>query len=128
MKKLVVTVTVVTLLAIGFAAYAHGPGGWGGSNMGPGYGYGPQMMGPGYSGHMRGSRGGFDRKFFDETADLRREMHNKRFEYSEAIRNPESDSETITKLENEIRDLQDQIHAKSPRRGYGRTGGYGCQW
>jgi hypothetical protein len=142
MKKVLVSVTVVTLLAIGTFAYAHGTGWWGGGHMmgsgyGMGQGYGGHTMGPGYGGHMMGSgygmgqgygghmsgkKGGYDRKFLDETADLRKELHNKKFEYFEAVRNSETDSSTITKLEKEIREIQEKIHEKAPRTAY-RGGG-----
>ena len=45
-------------------------------------------------------------KFLDETAGLRKEFHDKRFEYSEAYRNPKTTPETIVKLEREILDLR----------------------
>jgi hypothetical protein len=139
MKKVLVILAAITLLGIGAIAYAHGPGGWGG---GPGYGwsmmgpgYGGQMMGPGFGGH-RGpgygfmGRGGYtaDSKFLDETAELRKELHTKRFEYFEALRNPKTTPETIAKLEKEIREIQEKIYEKSPRTAFGRFGGYGCNW
>lgn len=129
MKKVLAIITVVTVLAIGAFAFAHGPG-YGG-NMGPGYGnhmgygYGGHMMGPGY-GHMYGNQGGVDQKFLDETADLRKELHQKRFEYMEAVRNPETNEKTMTKLEKEITDLQEKLYAKAPRTA--RGSGYGPCW
>ena len=110
MKKLIVGVTVITLLAIGVIGYAHGPNWFGG-----GYGH---MSGPGYGGHMMGWKGEYDQKFLDETKDIRKELHNKKFEYSEAIRNPETTSETVTKLEQEIQTLQEKLYAKAPRGTY----------
>jgi hypothetical protein len=110
-----------------------GPGMMGhmGGMMGYG-GYG--MMGQGMMGHMggmmgygmkgygmgRGMRGyGYNpeeyRKYLDETLDLRRKLHNKRFEYFEAYRNSETKRETIMKLEKEVRDLQWEIYEKAPR-------------
>lgn len=121
MKKVVIGLTVLALLGIGAVAFAHGPG-WGG-NMG--YGNGGYMMGPG-SGHMYGYGAmmgwfGGDQKFLDETKDLRKELHEKRFEYMEAVRNPETDEQTVTKLEKEITELQDKLYAQAPRtaRGFG---------
>jgi hypothetical protein len=67
---------------------------------------------------MYGERGGYDQKFLDETADLRKELHNKKFEYFEAVRNSETDSSTITKLEKEIREIQEKISEKAPRTAY----------
>lgn len=149
MKKVLIGLTVVTLLALGAIAYAHGPGGWGGEYMmGPGYGghmygsgnhmmgygmgsgYGMMgsgyRMGPGYGNHMYGQYGAETQKFLEETADLRKELNSKKFEYTEALRNPKTDPETITKLENQITDLQDKIFAKAPETAQGRFGGYGC--
>jgi hypothetical protein len=139
MKKLILGITVVLLLAFGAITYAHGPGGrCCGQMMGPGYGahmmgpgYGGHMMGQGYGGHMMGQGGtgyGYDQKFLDETVEQRRELHNKRFEYFEAFRNPETSSETITKLEKEIHELQETIHKKAPRSAYGKFGRHRCGW
>ncbi|UCE79185.1 MAG: hypothetical protein JSV13_00665 [Nitrospiraceae bacterium] len=125
MKKVLVGLTVVALLAFGSFAFAHGTGWWGGGHMGygsGGYGYGGHMMSPGYGGHMYGERGGYDQKFLDETADLRKELHSKKFEYFEAVRNPETGNSTITKLEKEIREIQEKIYEKSPRTAYRGSG------
>jgi hypothetical protein len=66
MKKTVIALMVVTLLAIGFGVYAHGPG-WVGEYECPGYSSG--MVGFGvYGGHMMGWRDGYDQKFLDEKA------------------------------------------------------------
>lgn len=131
MKKVLAGVTVLTLLAFGAIAYA-GPGFWGGGHMmGSGYegygmgpGYGGHMMEQAYGGHMYGRAGSHNQKFLNETAELRKELHNKRFEYFEALRNPETKVETITKLEKQIGSLQDKIFEKAPRTA-GRYG-YGC--
>ncbi len=50
MKKLVISLAIVGLLALGTGAFAYGPGGWGGfmgmsGGMMGGYGMGPGMMG-----------------------------------------------------------------------------------
>jgi hypothetical protein len=100
-----------------------GPGmmrGYGGG-MGPGMmrgyggGMGPGMMGPGYGQSEE------CQKFLDETAGLRKELYNKRYEYFEAYRNPKTSPETVVKLEKEIRELQEKMHAKGP-------GTYQCPW
>ena len=146
MKRVLAVVTVVTVLSIGALAFA-GPG-WYGGHMGPGYGnhmgygYGGQMMGPGYGnhmgygygghmmgpgyGHMYGNQGGYDQKFLDETTDLRKELHNKKFDYMEAVRDPKTDEKTVTNLEKEITDLQEKLYAKAPRTAKGF--GYGPCW
>lgn len=126
MKKLITGLTVITVLAFTIVVYAHGPGRSGEDYLCPGHGNGVHMMGPGYKGHMMGQAGGFDQKFLDESADLRRELHNKKFEYFEAKRNPETTYETVAKLEKDIHELQEKIHEKAQRRVYGKFGGYGC--
>lgn len=137
MKKLAAAIAVVSILAIGALAHAHGNGAWGNGRMG-GQGYGGQMMGQAYGGHMTGQAygghmtGNFgpgygtDRKFLDETTAVRKELHNKRFEYSEATRNPETTVDTLAKLEKEIYSLQDKVQEKGPRTANGRYGGFSC--
>lgn len=103
-------------------------GGYGGYGMGPGmmrgnrgYGMGPGIMG-GYGGYGTVPGYGQDeecQKFLDETAGLRKELYDKNFEYSEALRNPKTTAETTAKLDREIRDLQEKIYSKAPR---------GCAW
>ena len=128
MKTFIAVLAVAALFGIGAMAYAHGTGG-GGHMMGQGYG--GHMMEQGYGGHMRGWTGSgnaptqIDQKFLDETSALRKNLHDKKFEYFEAQRDPETNGETIAKLEKEIYALQDQIHEKAPRTAYRGTGGYG---
>jgi len=117
MKTFIAVLAVAALVVIGAMAYAHdtGAGGWGERYMMGGYG--GHMMGPGYSGSMA------DTKFLDETAHLRKELHEKKFEYFEASRNPETDPAALTKLEKELYDIQSKIREKAPRgsyKGYGR--------
>jgi hypothetical protein len=83
---------------------------------------GTGMMGGGMMGG--GMMGGYYQsekcqKFLDETAELRKELYNKRVEYSEAYRNPKITAETIVQLEREIYDLQKKIYTKAP---------LGCGW
>jgi peptidoglycan hydrolase CwlO-like protein len=81
-----------------------GGGMMGGGMMG-GYGMGPGMWGYGYQ------QKAFQ-KFLDETKDLRKELHNLKFEYFEAVRNPDSKAEDIDKLEKEMKELQKKIFEK----------------
>lgn len=123
MKRLFITLTIVAVLAIGAGAFAFGPGWFGGMGHGMmgGYGMGPGMMG------WSGTGYGYDQKFLDETRELRKTLNNKRFEYFEALRNPNTTPETITKLEREITDLQNKLYQKFPQtayRGFGRN----CWW
>jgi len=107
--------------------YGMGPGtmhrGWG---MGPGMmerGYGPGMMERGYGpGRTERGWGGYGyrqseecRKFLTDTTELRRQLHAKRFEYTEAYRDPKTTSAQLSKLEKEIDELQDKIIEKAPR-------------
>jgi uncharacterized coiled-coil DUF342 family protein len=71
---------------------------------------------------MYGWKGGYDQKFLDETVDLRRELHNKKFEYFEAARKADADPEAITSLKKEIRDLKEKIHEKASGGESGQSG------
>jgi hypothetical protein len=132
MKKLLVGISIVSILAFGTLAFAQDMGGWGGGHMTSsgngghmmGQGYGSHMDGSGYGGHMGGSTSqgyGADRKFLDETADLRKDLHDKKFEYAEAARNPNTTVGTLRQLEKELYELESKIYEKAPRtnRGYG---------
>ena len=129
MKKILAGIAVIAIIAAGAAAFAHGPGRWGGHMRGPGYGV--HMMGPGYGGPMKGMSGpgyGADQTFLNETADLRKELHNKKFEYFEASRDPKTTVETLSRLEKEIYDIKSRIHEKAPRTVNTGFGGYGRCW
>ena len=151
MKKILTVTAIISILVVGAVAFAHGPGGWGGGQMmgpgyggqmmGPGYGgqmmgpgYGGQMMGPGYGGQMMGRMGwggqgyGTDQKLLDETADIRKELHEKRFEYMEASRDPKTNDETLAELEKEIYGIQSKLREKAPRTAYGSFGNPGHCW
>jgi hypothetical protein len=102
--------------------------GSGGHMMAPGYGghMGGKMghdcgMDSGSGGHMMGSGGHmggmmgpgmmFDTeeeylKHLDDTADLRRAMHNKQFDVSEALRDPKTDKNTLIRLKKEMLELK----------------------
>ena len=113
MKGLAIgSILVIFIAVIVGIAYAQGPG------MGPGmmggYGYGPGPRGYGQGGQNEACQ-----KFLDETAGLRKELHNKRYEYYEALRNPKAKPEDIAKEEREIRELQEKIYAKNLQ---------GCWW
>lgn len=131
MKKTVAVVAVVALLSIAAVASAH-MWGWGG---GPGYGgHMRGGYGPGYGGYMRGWGPGTlsedDQKLFNETADIRRDLHEKKFDFREAWR--AGDKEKAEAIEKEIDALQEKLSAKlGPEfggkysRGYGRGFGPG---
>ncbi len=135
MKKIIIASILVVGLAAGFA-YAHGNGnGYGmrggnhgmmGSNsgmMGGNYG----MMG-GNTGMMGG--GQFDcpganfygqnswsnesqQKFLEETTGIRKQMNDKRFEYLEAQRAPETTNQKLADIEKEMIDMHTQLEDKA---------------
>lgn len=131
MKKTLAVVAVVAVLGLATAAFA----GWGfgpGGHMGPGagygyghmmgYGYGP-MMGYGGYGPMTGyGHGPEGEKFLKETADVRRELHQKRFEYSEALRT--GDERKAAETSKDIETLVGQLREKAPE-DYFAGGRYG---
>jgi hypothetical protein len=148
---LLVLVLVIALVAIAYAQDPSKTGdqeGWNfcpycGSYVGPrgGYGMGPGMMG-GQGGYgmgpgMMGGQGGYGmgpgmmggyvqseecQKFLDDTSKQRKELYNKRYEYSEAFRDPKTSPEEIAKLEKEIRGLQEEIYKKAQKAPQG------CWW
>jgi hypothetical protein len=102
----------------GMMGHGWGMGRHGYGMMGPGWGMGPGMMGQyGYGrgyGMMGPEHGKKYQKFLDDTRDLRKALHMKRFEYFEAMRDPETTEETMTKLREETRDLMKKIYEKAP--------------
>ena len=114
MKKIILG----TLLAVGLAsgiAYAHGN--W--SEQMRGFGGGPHGMrggggmmggyGYGCPGAAADGMGGAGLDFFEKTADLRRKLHDLRFDYMEAYRNPETTQKTLADLRREMDSLHDQM-------------------
>lgn len=83
----------------------------GGYGMGPSMMRGPGMMGPGYYGQSEACQ-----KFMNDTAEQRKELINKRFDYFEAIRNPNTTPEAAANLEKELRETQEKIYSKAPQR------------
>jgi len=110
-------------LRMGGGAYRFGRRGGMMGGYGPGYGMGPGMMGG--HGYGRGPRGygreqsAACRTFLDETAGLRKELANKRYDYAETLRKPGTTPETLAKAEREIGELEEKIYAKDPG---------GCWW
>jgi hypothetical protein len=79
---------------------------------------GPGMMGPGMMGQGMMGYKGYEqyKEYLDDTADLRKKLHDKKFEYSETLRKLRSDR--LTRLEKEIQELQNEISKKAPRSAY----------
>jgi hypothetical protein len=141
MKKiLIATVLTIGLATAGGYAYSHGNrggSGYGGHGMmmgGGGYGMmdgscgkGPGMTNdygdnddvnnhPGTTGFRRnGWTSEQNQKFLSDTVELRKEMYDKRFEYREALRNPETTRPQLSKMEKEMIDLRDKIYDKAPQ-------------
>ena len=138
MKKVVLVITMVMLgclLLFSTDARAQSGPGWGGYDddfycpscgrygdsrggygAGPGYG-GGWGTGPGMTRGWRGYRQPPNeacQKFLDETAGLRRELYMKRYDYREAVNDPKTKPETLSKIEKEILDLQQKIRDKNP--------------
>jgi len=117
MKKTLAVLTVVAVLALGTVAFGHG---WGYGGHMAGYGYGP-MMGWGYGGY----EGNTDEstEFLSKTADLRRELNAKMFDYKEARR--AGDVKKAEELAGDIAKLREKIYENAPEGKYFTRGGYG---
>ena len=87
----------------------HMMGGMMGQRGGPGGHMGCGMMGDmlGYGSEEE------QQKFLDDTTDLRREMHNKKFEISEALRNPDTKRATLLKLQKEMLEIKVKMYEKA---------------
>jgi len=66
------------------------------------------MMSPGMWGYDSNR---YD-KFLNDTVDLRRALHNRRFDYNEALRNREVKHDDLIKMEKEMLELQMKIKEK----------------
>ncbi len=77
-------------------------GGMGPGMMGGGRGYG--MMEQGYSKEYK--------EFLDKTRSLRKELNAKKFDYFEALRDPDEKAETVSAIGQEVRELQMKIFKK----------------
>jgi len=153
MRKLVgLLVGAALVAAVAVPLFAHGPG-WGrGHHM-----MGPWGSGPGYhSDYERGYRNlteeqrtqleQLDRKFYDETGDLRNEIWTNSAQLNTLLNSSNPDNEKVRALQKELSNLQAKLDEKrlnyelearkitpEPRfgRGYGRgnyghhMGGYG---
>jgi len=110
MKRLAVGLAIVSLLTVGALAYAQEHG-----SMQMEEGASCHMMeGYGGEGHKMGHGDETSGKFLDETYALRKELHDKKFEYREALRNHRTPRATIARLERQIQGLKEKIHENSP--------------
>ena len=101
MKKMILGIMGLTLLLLAAVAFAR-----------------PAGMGPN-AGNITAEQ----KQFFDATKDLRKEMHDKRFQLMELSRTG-TDQAKIDQLENEIDALRAKIQAKAEELGV--TGGFGA--
>jgi zinc resistance-associated protein len=147
MKRLIALLGILVLVgAIAVPVLAHGPGwgrgphmGWGG---GPGYGkcedYGPGAAN--LTDEQQTQLDSLNKKFYDETAQIRNEMWTKSRELSALLNSPNPDADKARALQKEITGLKAQLAEKrlnfeleerkiapGARYGYGRGygGGYG---
>ena len=88
-------------------------GGMMGSGMGQGMmGHHKMMHGSGSSRMMGEVSSEEQQKFLNNTVDLRKQLMMKRFDYSEALRNPETKPEAFKKIEKDMWELQKKITDK----------------
>ncbi len=122
MKRLAIGLAVVSLLAVGALAYAHEHGGMQKGEGMPGH----MMEGCCDKGQMMGHGDDASKKFLDDTYALRKELHDKKFEHHEALRNPGTTLETVAKLERDMQGLKEKIREKAPEGMGKRFGSHGC--
>ncbi len=118
MKKITITVLIIMGLAAGFA-YAHGNGfAMRNGHFGMMHG-GYAMMGGGSVDCQRANYGqnGWNsesqQQFLNDTKQLRKQMNDKRFEYMEAKRKPNTTNQQFADLEREMFDLHAQLRDKA---------------
>ncbi len=133
MKKAIIGSLLIVGLTAG-VAFSHGKGhGFRGGGYQMGGGGGHQMMGSGMMGYQHGGGGwgNFDcprvgmagggwnstqkQNFLDETVELRKQMHEKRFEIREARRSSNLDVEKLGQLEKDMIDIRSKIQKKAQK-------------
>lgn len=130
MKKFTALFVALAVLSFGALAFGHGGGGgqgYGGGCGGPGYGGGSGSGsgygggGPGFMGRLAGTEEG--RKFLEDTKELRKKIHDLKYEIKEAwIADDEKKAE---KLEAELGKLRDELWEKADKAGIEKKRGYG---
>lgn len=140
-RALVILGSVLFVAAVAYPAFAWGPG-WGrGHHMMGYYGGGPGYCweeGQGYGAAVdpeeRAKLEELDRKFYDETADLRGKIWSKRGEFRALMNSSDPDVAKAKALQKELNELRNQMAEKqlehelevrkvAPESGY--TSGYG---
>ena len=103
MKKMIVAIMAVALLATSGVAIAQG---WG---RGAGMGYGPCAAGVNLSAEQIQQMQEMRKKFFDETASLREEMFQKNADLRSLWAQPNPDPSAISEKQKEINALRTQM-------------------
>lgn len=111
MKKTIMTLALI--VAVGITGINMAEAGWGGCN-GPG----------GWNSDTSFTYEDME-KFHDDTADLRKQMFEKRNEYYEAMNQETPDKERAQQIWSEMFDLQNAMHAKALANGM--MPGYGMR-
>jgi zinc resistance-associated protein len=107
---------LVAALAVPAVVLAQG---WGGRHMMGNWGMGPGSMmayDRGYetvTPEQRTQLEQLDRRFYDETADLRKDLWNKSFELNTILNGADPDLEKVKALNKEINDLRGKLNEKS---------------
>lgn len=119
MKKTRNTLTVIAVIAavvlLGGWAFAHGPWGergygYGGSGHGYPYGSSPYSS---LTPEQREKLQAQEQKFYQDTAELRRELYQKRLELQALWADPKADPEKIKAKQGEVSELQRRIQDKA---------------
>ncbi len=107
---------LVAALAVPAVVLAQG---WGGRHMMGNRGMGPGSMMPYDRGYetstpeQRTQLDQLDRRFYDETADLRKDLWNKSSELNITLNGTDPDIEKVKALNKEINDLRSKVNEKS---------------
>jgi Spy/CpxP family protein refolding chaperone len=123
MKKTMMTLALVAV--VGLTGINMAEAQWGGGWMRGNGGYGPGACnGPGGWGGNTSATYENIEKFHNDTADLRKQMFEKRSEYYEAINQENPDKELAKELWGQLFDLRQQMHEKAVDSGM-KLPGYG---
>jgi Spy/CpxP family protein refolding chaperone len=104
-----IAVMVAGVLVVGWA-FAHGP--WGARGYGH-HGYGPGYPYASLSPEQREKLQAQERKCYEDTAELRRELYRKRLELQGLWVDPKANPEKIRAKQREVSELQRRIQEKA---------------
>ena len=115
--------TLALVIAVGFAGLNVAEARWGGGWMMGNSGYGPgSCNGPGgLTGDTNFNYEDME-KFHNDSAELRKQLFEKRSEYYDAVNQENPDKELAKQIWSELFDLQNQMHEKALASGI--TQGY----